>query len=226
MPLNVLVVEDDDAIAEPLMIGLRRHGYDVSRASRGYEALAPDAFTAADLILLDLNLPDLDGYEVCRRLRLTTDVPLIIVSARGDELDRVLGLRSGADDYVVKPFSFRELLARMEAVLRRTGRMAAAAVEPEPGSNERVRVDHRARRVEVDGRALSLTGKEFELLAFLVSEPTVVRTRREILAAVWHTEWYGSSRTVDVHVSALRHKLGDASLIETVRGVGFRCPPS
>ena len=223
MRLHVLVVEDDDAIAEPLLIGLRRHGYCVTRASRGEEALSSDALTDADLILLDLNLPDLDGYEVCRRLRATTDVPLIIVSARGDELDRVLGLNVGADDYVVKPFSFRELLARMEAVLRRTARAAVPTAEPDP-SGGRVSVDHRARVVTVDGHVVGLTGKEFDLLAFLASEPGVVRTRREILEAVWQTQWHGSSRTVDVHVSSLRQKLGDPALIETVRGVGFRHP--
>ncbi len=214
--MRVLLVEDDDAIAEPLAEGLGREGLEVVRVSTGAAALAAEP---VELVLLDLGLPDLDGLEVCRQLRARSSVPVIVITARGEELDRVLGLELGADDYVVKPFGFRELMARIRAVTRRTGAAAPMASRVQVGALE---VDLRARRVLVSGVEVELTRKEFDLLALLVSDPGALRTRQEILETVWDAHWYGPTKTLDVHVAALRKKLGDPALIETVRGVGFR----
>ena len=214
--MRILVVEDEDAIAVPLARGLAREGFEVARAATGAEALAADE---PDLVLLDLRLPDMDGFDVCRELRARSQVPIIVVSARGEEVDRVVGLELGADDYVVKPFGLRELVARIRAVARRTGPRA------EPHGVVRVGtllVDPRARTAAVDGRELALTAKEFDLLALLARDAGAVVERRRILEEVWQTTWYGSSKTVDVHVAALRKKLGDPGWIETVRGVGLR----
>ena len=214
--MKILIVEDEDAIAAPRAEGLAREGFEVERAATGAAALeAP----AADLVLLDLRLPDMDGYEVCRRIRSRSDVPIIMVTARGEEIDRVVGLELGADDYIVKPFGFRELLARIRAVTRRTGirrgRREALRLGP-------LEVDERARLVRLDGRELALTPKEFDLLAVLAEEPGAVVSRRELLERVWQTRWHGATKTIDVHVASLRKKLGDPAWIEAVRGVGFR----
>jgi two-component system, OmpR family, response regulator RegX3 len=220
--VDVLVVEDDDAIAEPLVKGLERQGFSVTRESTGEGALA--ALAAAprtEIVLLDLGLPDIDGYEVCRRIRTESSVPIIVITARGDEIDRVLGLELGADDYLVKPFGFRELVARIRAVTRRTGARDDAVegpVEIAPG----VVLDTRAHRITIDGEEIALTRKEFDLLALLASDPGATRTREEILEQVWDAHWYGPTKTLDVHVASLRRKLGDPTLVETVRGVGFR----
>jgi len=220
--VNVLVVEDDDAIAEPLGRGLERQGWTVSRASTGLDALAVlDTGPSIDLILLDLGLPDIDGYEVCRRVRARSTVPIIVLTARGDEIDRVLGLELGADDYVVKPFGFRELVARMNAVLRRTTGATTGADDTIHLAGDVV-VDTRARRVTVARTEVVLTRKEFDLLALLGSDPGATFTRESILEQVWDAHWYGPTKTLDVHIAALRKKLGDPSIIETVRGVGFR----
>lgn len=214
--MHLLVVEDEDSIAEPLVEGLRAEGFDVTRVASGQAALdAPPV----DLVLLDVRLPDIDGFVVCRELRTRSDVPIIMVTAKGEEIDRVVGLELGADDYVVKPFGLRELVARIRAVARRT------SVRPERReiiSVGDLEVDAPARRVTLGGRELHLTPKEFDLLSLLASEPGVVVDRQRILREVWDTTWYGSSKTVDVHVAALRKKLGDPTLIETVRGVGLR----
>jgi DNA-binding response OmpR family regulator len=211
-----LVVEDEDAIAEPLAEGLRREGFEVERVATGGEALeAPEP----DVVLLDLRLPDLDGFEVCRQLRARSDVPIIVVSARGEEVDRVVGLELGADDYVVKPFGLRELIARIRAVSRRSQSRGDAASVIAVGA---LRIDPRSRRVSLDGSEVQLTAKEFDLLALLARDPGVVVDRERILRDVWHTTWYGSSKTIDVHVAALRKKLGDPAWIETVRSVGLR----
>ena len=213
--MHLLVVEDEDAIADPLTEGLRHEGFEVTRAATGEEALAAPP---VDLVLLDVRLPDIDGFAVCRELRARSDVPIIMVTAKGEEVDRVVGLELGADDYVVKPFGLRELVARIRAVSRRTGaRVASGVLAAGP-----LEIDVRARRVTVDGREVSLTVKEFDLLALLAAEPGVVVDRKRILREVWQTSWYGSSKTVDVHVASLRKKLGDPGLIETIRGVGLR----
>lgn len=214
--MRVLLVEDDDAIAEPLVQGLEREGLTVERVATGRAALSADR---ADLVLLDLGLPDLDGLEVCRQLRAVSDTAVIVITARGEEFDRVLGLELGADDYLVKPFGFRELMARIRAVTRRLGGPSSASTVVRLGDLE---VDLRARRVTVDGSELDLTRKEYDLLALLMSDPGALRTRQEILESVWDEHWYGPTKTLDVHVATLRKKLGDPSLIETVRGVGFR----
>jgi two-component system, OmpR family, response regulator RegX3 len=214
--VNVLVVEDEDAIAEPLVEGLRREGFEVTRVATGGDALAAPE---PDVVLLDLRLPDMDGFTVCRELRARSAVPIIVVSARGEEVDRVVGLEIGADDYVVKPFGLRELIARIRAVTRR----AQQRGEPSPVLTVgALRVDTRAHRVTLDGQDVQLTAKEFDLLALLAREPGIVVERERILRDVWHTTWYGSAKTIDVHVAAIRKKLGDPTLIETVRGVGLR----
>ncbi|HEX5946849.1 MAG TPA: response regulator transcription factor [Acidimicrobiales bacterium] len=219
---RLLVVEDDESIAEPLVEGLEREGYDVTLVATGAAAL--DA-GEPDLVLLDLGLPDLDGGEVCRRLRARTGVPIIVVTARSDELDRVLLLEMGADDYVVKPFGFRELVARIRAVQRRTS--AARFLE---GPADQVLgplvIDRAARRVWMAGDELDLTPKELDLLAFLAEEPSRVQSREDIIARVWDEHWWGSTKTLDVHVASLRRKLGDSRRwITTLRGVGYRLDP-
>jgi two-component system, OmpR family, response regulator RegX3 len=216
--MRVLVVEDDDSIAIPLVRGLEKEGFEIERVATGAAALDAEE---PDLVLLDLGLPDLDGLEVCRRLRARSDVPIIVVTARGEEVSRVVGLELGADDYVVKPFGLRELAARIRAVTRRTsgGRQP---VEPDSVELGSLVVDRRAHRVTVDGTLVELTPKEYDLLAFLASDPGRAWSRMEILREVWDAHWYGPTKTLDVHVAALRRKLGDASYLETVRGVGFR----
>jgi two-component system response regulator RegX3 len=213
--MRVLLVEDDDSIAEPLLSGLARYGFRVDRVRTGAEALAA---ASHDLVLLDLGLPDMDGMDVCRRLRAVSPMPIIVITARSDEVDRVLGLELGADDYVVKPFGFRELVARIRAVTRRAQATEPAAVQ-RLGSLE---LDRRERRVRIDGVAVTLTAKEFDLLALLSEDPGAVLARERILERVWDQHWFGPTKTLDVHVASLRGKLGDPGWIETVRGVGFR----
>lgn len=222
--MRILVVEDDTAIAVSLVDGLEAAGYEVRHVATGAGALAADVAAVADIVLLDLGLPDMDGSDVCRKLRATSNVPIIICTARSDELDRVLGLELGADDYVTKPFSLRELIARIRAVTRRAGTAGSELV----GSGDSVQaigsleIDRRTRRVHLAGDLVQLTAKEFDLLAFLASDPGAVRTRTEILERVWDEHWYGPTKTVDAHVAGIRKKLGEARWIEAVRGVGFR----
>lgn len=211
--MKVLVVEDDPAVAEPLVEGLRRHGLDVEHVA--YASQAVTAARDADVVLLDLGLPDDDGLNVLRTVRATCEVPIIIVTARGDETDRVVGLELGADDYVVKPFSVRELSARIRAVSRR--RRVEASLDA-----GRVQIDKSRRQAEFDGVPLDLTAKEFDLLAVLAEDPGRVVPRQELLSRVWDPVWHGSGKTLDVHVSSLRRKLPDPTVVETVRGVGYR----
>jgi two-component system, OmpR family, response regulator RegX3 len=214
--MRVLLVEDEEPIAEPLATGLRRAGFDVT-----WVATAADAVAAPehDLVLLDLRLPDRDGYEVCRELRARSRVPIIVISARGDEVDRVVGLELGADDYLVKPFGFRELLARINAVTRRVGEHAPAALTFRIGA---LRVDTERRQVLLGGDQIDLTAKEFDLLAALAARPGAVVSRQRLLDEVWNGRHHMATKTIDVHVASLRRKLGDAGWIQTVRGVGFR----
>ncbi len=214
--MHLLVVEDEDAIAEPLVEGLVAEGFDVTRVATGQAALDAEL---VDLVLLDVRLPDIDGFSVCRQLRARSDVPIIMVTAKGEEIDRVVGLELGADDYIVKPFGLRELVARIRAVTRRTASRPEVRDILVAGG---LTVDVPARKASIDARELQLTLKEFDLLALLASEPGLVVDRQRILREVWDTTWYGSSKTVDVHVAALRKKLGDPTMIETVRGVGLR----
>jgi two-component system response regulator RegX3 len=217
--VHLLLVEDDDGIAAPLVKGLEREGFDVDRVTNGAGALAHEG---ADLVLLDLRLPDIDGFEVCRRLRAESSVPIIVISSRGEEADRVIGLELGADDYLVKPFGVRELVARIRAVTRRTSGARSVTAADGVVRLGALEVDRRTHRVTVDDRPVDLTPKEFALLALLAEDAGAVRTRGEIIDQVWDPHWYGPTKTLDVHVASLRRKLGDAGWIETVRGVGFR----
>lgn len=216
--MRLLVVEDDPTIAEPLRTGLQREGFAVDLVDTGAGALAAGN---CDLVLLDLGLPDLDGRVVCRQLRERSDVPIIVVSARGDEIDRVILLELGADDYVVKPFGFRELVARIRAVLRRTGDNQLQAQADVPIEVGLLQIDTRTRNVSYDGRPVALTPKEHDLLVYLARDPDVVHTRARIIADVWDENWWGSTKTLDVHIASLRKKLAPEA-IATVRGVGFR----
>ena len=215
------MVEDDPRISEPLREGLVREGYDVVVVATGADALGADGI---DLVLLDLGLPDLDGHVICRELRSRSSVPIIVVSARGEEIDRVMLLELGADDYVVKPFGFRELVARIRAVARRS----AAEASPQDTSTMVVgalSVDTRTRRVEYRGNPVSLTPKEYDLLVYLAADPGGVKGRAQLMHDVWDENWWGSTKTLDVHIASLRKKL-EPDLIETVRAVGFRLVPA
>lgn len=215
--MKLLVVEDDDGIAVPLVEGLVRAGYEVVRTATGAEALTQ--VRGVDLMVLDLGLPDIDGSEVCRTVRKGSALPIIVVSARGEESERVLALELGADDYLVKPFGMRELVARIRAVTRRTGNVTE---QPGPQRIGPLDVDRRTRRISVDGRDVDLTPKEFDLLLILAEDPGAVMSRADIMSSVWDPHWYGPTKTLDVHLASLRKKLGDPGLVETVRGVGFR----
>lgn len=217
--MKVLLVEDERSIAESVTATLEGAGFVVSHAGTGAAALASLETAPADVVLLDLGLPDMDGLDVARRIRESSGVPVIIVSARGDELDRVLGLELGADDYVVKPFSQRELLARIRAVLRRGGTEQPEQARITVG---RLVIDAKRRVVTLDGETVALTAKEFDLLEYLASEPGTVFRRHDILEHVWDVEWYGTTKTLDAHVASLRKKLGSNDWIVALRGVGFK----
>lgn len=268
MGIRVLLIEDDATIAEPLAEGLGHFGLTVDHVSTGAEGLRRPY---GDVVLLDLGLPDMDGIDVCRGIRQVSDVPVIILSARGEEADRVLGLELGADDYLAKPFSVRELVARVRAVTRRTQRTEAVVAEPvgtaPPPSFETVTaqplsyeattppsaydappssppspspqydetaphppytapgplvVDRRTRQVWVGEIPVTLTPKEFELLALLTEDPGAVYSRQRILDRVWDPHYEGPTKTLDVHIASLRRKLGHPGWIQTLRGVGFR----
>ncbi|MEU0162923.1 response regulator transcription factor [Streptomyces sp. NPDC006261] len=212
---RILVVDGDADFSDYLVTQLRRHGHESIDVKRGTAAL--QAYEDVDLVLLDLELPDLDGLEVCRAIRAVSRVPVIIVTSRQSELDCVLGLQAGADDYVTKPYGLRELMARIEAVMRRAQWQPAAVKEICHG---RLRVDVNSREVSVSGVEVALTRKEFDLLCLLASHPDTVIPRKQLLQQVWGDSW--SRRTVDTHVSSLRGKLGDSGWIVTVRGVGFK----
>ena len=216
--MQILLVDDDPSIAASLSDALRYAGYEVMHVSTGADALAA---TDYQLVLLDLGLPDMDGTEVCRQLRQQTTAPIIIVSARDGEIDRVIGLEIGADDYVVKPFSTRELVARIRAVSRRSDQANAASNDNEQTIGP-LHIDRRTRRVTMDDETVALTAKEFDLLSFLAQDPGACLARQDILEAVWDTNWYGPTKTLDVHIASVRKKLGSAAWIEAVRGIGFR----
>ncbi|MGO9082833.1 MAG: response regulator transcription factor [Streptosporangiaceae bacterium] len=210
---SVLVVEDDQGIATQLVRGLTRAGYRVDHVITGAEALARPG---ADVVLLDLELPDADGVQICRQLRERSAAAIIVVTAHGEETDRVLALDAGADDYLVKPFGLAELQARIRAVLRRV-RPEGEVIRHGP-----LTVDLRTRRVSVAGAEIALTPKEFDILECLTADPGRVVSRQEILESAWDSHWYGPTKVLDVHVAALRRKLGRPGLIETVYGRGFR----
>jgi DNA-binding response OmpR family regulator len=210
---SVLIVEDDLGIAAQLVRALQRGGYQVDHVVTGGEALhRPDP----DVVLLDLELPDTDGVAVCRQLRQRSDAAIIVVTAYGEESDRIVALDAGADDYLVKPFGLGELLARIRAALRRA-RPGGEVIRHGP-----LAVDIRTRKVAVADEEIALTPKEFDILECLAIDPGRVRSRQEILEAAWDSNWYGPTKVLDVHVAALRKKLGVPGLIETVYGRGFR----
>ncbi|HET9128941.1 MAG TPA: response regulator transcription factor [Propionibacteriaceae bacterium] len=225
---TVLVVEDEPDLARMVATYMTHAGYRAEVALTGRDALERARRLDPDVVLLDLGLPGLDGVEVCRQLRTFTDCYVLMVTARSDEIDKIVGLSVGADDYITKPFSPRELVARVQAVLRRPRRPAPA--EGGSGDSERtfgdLVVDLDGRRVRVDSRPVELTRTEFDILALLAASPTVAFSRRRILDEVWDPGWIGDEHVVDVHVAHLRAKLGDdpgtPRYIDTVRGVGYR----
>lgn len=219
--MNILLVEDDPSVAASVIDGLENASMVVTHVSNGKDAIALAATSDPDLILLDLGLPDIDGQDVCRTIRETSSTPIIILSARSEEIDRVLALEFGADDFMVKPFGMRELVARIRAVGRRsvqTETSTATAIQVLGP----ISIDRRTQRVFVNNEDVYLTPKEFDLLAYLATDPGAVYRRNDIMSEVWDTNWYGTTKTVDAHVAALRKKLGNQDWIEAVRGVGFR----
>jgi DNA-binding response OmpR family regulator len=216
---TILLVEDEESITTPLAEALERDGFQAAIAHTAADALAQARKVRPDLVLLDLMLPDGSGLDVCRELRSSSSVPIIILSARGEEADRVVGLELGADDYVVKPFSAREVIARIRAVLRRSA--APAGTGDQPVEIGDVRLDPARRLVTLAGGQVELARKEFDLLALLMQESGTVVTRERLIDEVWDVNWFGSTKTLDVHISTLRKKL-EPGLIHTVRGVGFR----
>jgi two-component system, OmpR family, response regulator RegX3 len=221
MATRILIVEDEASIAEPFARLLEREGFETTIAGTAAAALRAARSEHPDLVLLDLVLPDGDGRDVCRTLRGESGVPVIMLTARGTETDRVVGLELGADDYVVKPFSAAEVIARIRAVLRRT---ASSHASPEQATIRirELEVDLRARRATIRGTELDLSRKEFDLLAELVAHAGDVVRREDLMSRVWDVNWFGSTKTLDVHMGWLRRKLGDPTYVDTVRGVGFR----
>jgi two-component system response regulator RegX3 len=221
---KILVIEDELSIAEPLASALEREGFAPSVVHTAADALETFRTRSPDLILLDVMLPDGDGRDLLRQIRASSRTPVIMLTARGEEMDRVIGLELGADDYVAKPFSAAELVARIRAVLRRTAAPAPTGVTALDVGG--IRVDLDTREVSKDGAPIQLTLKEFELLRMLMEEAGKVVRRTDLMDEIWDPNWYGSMKTLDVHVSSLRKKIGDdptdPRFIKTVRGVGFR----
>jgi DNA-binding response OmpR family regulator len=215
---TVLLVEDEETIGRLVEAYLGQDGWQVVWVRTGEDALHELGCGNVRVVVLDIGLPGIDGFEVCRRIRAVSSVPLVMLTARDEEADRVVGLELGADDYVSKPFSPRELVARIKAILRRT--------DPEQRLEQLqladVTVDPDSREVAVAGEAVELTGREFDLLAFFLQHPGIVLSRERLLGAVWDLAYPGGTRTVDVHVAQLRRKLGRAGLIRTVRGSGYK----
>jgi len=218
---TIVVIEDDANIADLVDLYLRREGFRVVQAATGTSGLEAVSREQPRLVVLDVGLPDdLDGLAVCRTLRATSDVPVVMLTARDGEIDRVLGLELGADDYITKPFSPRELVARVRAILRRSesgGRQRARAL-----SVGTIEIDVERREVRNEGEPVAMTAREFDLLAYLAENEGLVLSRRQLLDGVWGADWYGDDRTVDVHVRQLRKKLGAALPLATVWGVGYR----
>lgn len=225
MAQRILVVDDEPHIVELVRYNLEREGFQVSVAYDGHEALQRARSDRPDLIVLDLMLPYVDGLEVCRTLRRESTVPILVLTAKDGELDRVLGLETGADDYVTKPFSPRELVARVRAILRRTRPEPGATAAPQLVAGDLV-LDPNTREVFLAGRPVDLTTKEFDLLRLLMAHPNRVFTRDALLEHVWGYDYFGSTRTVDMHISRLRDKIEDdpasPTYIVTVRGVGYK----
>lgn len=216
--MSILLVEDDRAIAEGIVDGLRENGYAVTHVVMGAEAITKVRNGGITTVILDLGLPDMDGTEVCRQIRAFSHVPIIVASARETEMDRVDVLELGADDYLVKPFGIRELVARIHAVMRRATGTGTPITLLTVGS---LVIDTKERSVIVGENSVVLTPKEFDLLTYLAREPGTVFRRSDILRDVWQTTWYGTTKTLDAHVASIRKKLGNPAWIESARGVGF-----
>jgi len=220
---TILVVDDERNIIELVRLYLEQAGFTVAEARDGKQGLEQHARLDPDLVVLDLMMPELDGMEVTREIRRRGETPILMLTARGEDIDRIIGLELGADDYLPKPFNPRELVARVKAILRRTDPTVRGSRPMEVGD---LKVDPRRREVTLAGRRLDLRPREFDLLAALVRDPGVVWTRDDLLEGVWGTDFPGETRTVDVHVSALRARLGpDGPAIEAVKGVGYRLVP-
>jgi DNA-binding response OmpR family regulator len=220
-PGTIVVIEDDPNIADLIDMYLRRDGHRVIQAADGDNGLQAIERERPRLVILDVGLPgDLDGFEVCRRLRASSDTPVMMLTARGEEIDRVLGLELGADDYLTKPFSPREMAARVKAILRRADGPAKA--RPPILKAGEVEVDTARREARLDGRAVPLATREFDLLQYFADNRGLALSRHQLLDGVWGPGWYGDERTVDVHVGQLRKKLGPALPLSTVWGVGYR----
>jgi len=224
-PQSILVVEDESSIASFVALYLKNAGYSVRTAANGGEALSAVAAEQPDLIVLDLMLPDIDGIEICRRIRQKSDLPILMLTARDEDIDKIIGLEVGADDYMTKPFNPRELVARVKSILRRAAPERKER-ETETIQHGDVHVDAGRREVKVDGREIQLAPKEFDLLWELLDHRGLVLTRDQLLERVWGYTFAGDTRTVDVHVRQLRRKLGDASPIVTVWGVGYKVGPA
>ncbi|MFT3855409.1 MAG: response regulator transcription factor [Ilumatobacteraceae bacterium] len=218
---TVVVIEDDAHIADLLDLYLREAGYRVLQAATGERGLELITQQRPQIVLLDVGLPDIDGFEVCRRIRATTPLPVMFLTARDGEIDRVLGLELGADDYVVKPFSPREVVARVKAILRR-GQPAAAVDDAILRIGDDFEVDTVRREVRRRGHPVALATRELDLLAFLARNQGIALSRQQLIDGVWGADWYGDERTVDVHVRQLRKKLGDDLPLATVWGIGYR----
>ncbi len=226
---RILVVDDEQTLLETIRYNLRREGHEVLTATDGLQALEVARRDRPDLVVLDLMLPKLDGFEVCRAIRRDQTVPILMLTAKDDEVDKIVGLELGADDYMTKPFSMRELLARVRAMLRRVQMLRDEATDHQEAPSYRsgdLEVDVRQHRVFLGGREVGLKPKEFDLLAFLVRNPGQAFTREILLQRVWGYDYVGDTRTVDVHIRGLREKIeadpSDPTRLETVRGVGYR----
>jgi DNA-binding response OmpR family regulator len=221
VPDRILIVEDEANIASFVKLYLEKAGFAVERAATGTDGVARTRDGQPALIVLDLNLPDIDGLEVCRRIRATSQVPILMLTARDDDIDKIVGLEVGADDYVTKPFNPRELVARIKTILRRAATPAAPA-RPTVLTHGALRIDAGRRELTLDGQALQLAPKEFDLLYALMEHHGIVLTRDQLLERVWGYTFAGDTRTVDVHVRQLRRKIGDACPVVTVWGVGYK----
>lgn len=217
----MVVIDDEANIADLVEMYLDREGFRVMKAATGRGGLETIRNERPRLVILDVGLPDIDGLAVCRELRMTSSVPVIFLTARDSEVDRILGLELGADDYVTKPFSPAELVARVKAVLRRVD--GGPGPEIVPAGNATIDVGRR--EIRVDGDVVEFTAKEFDLLRFLAERPGLALGRQQILDGVWGYDWFGDSRTVDVHIAQVRKKLAGAATISTVRGIGYRFEP-
>jgi DNA-binding response OmpR family regulator len=222
---TVLVVEDETSIASFVALYLKNAGYGIRTVGTGQEALDTLARERPDLIVLDLMLPDLDGLEVCKRVRQSSDVPILMLTARDEDVDKIIGLEVGADDYLTKPFNPRELVARVKSILRRSV-PERRDLQTRQMTHGKLEIDAGRREVQVDGEEIQLAPKEFDLLWELLDHRGVVLTRDQLLERVWGYTFAGDTRTVDVHVRQLRRKLGDASPIVTVWGVGYKVSPA